>query len=128
MSNPIDHGELKLRFASAVYSLDAVKKAAYVFGDRCYAHIEVCNDVTVVTLQPKGQLPGEQLSGEFANEVLDQDLRQRIAAETEGIRNLIIAQAFSSASLLNPALDGADFRDDPLGIAIPDDATRRQRP
>jgi len=39
------------------------------------------------------------LAGEFRNETLDQDLRLKIAAETEGYRNLILSLAFSKTPL-----------------------------
>jgi His-Xaa-Ser system protein HxsD len=39
------------------------------------------------------------LEGRFRNEVIDQDLRRRIARETENTRNLILAMAFSKTGL-----------------------------
>ena len=43
------------------------------------------------------------LEGEFRNELLDQDLRETIAEETERVRNLLLAQAFSGLSLTDSA-------------------------
>ncbi len=102
-----------------VYRLSAVKKAAYRIGDRCYAQIEtVSDDLIQVRLKAKSETHSDQaLEGEFRNELLDQELREAIAEETAGIRNLLLAQAFSGASLTASASDTADHRDDPLGIA-----------
>jgi His-Xaa-Ser system protein HxsD len=104
---------------ASVYRLSAVKKAAYRLADRCFVQIEAiaggCIQVTLTTKSGNTQL--DMLEGDFRNELLDQDLREIIAEETKGIRNLILAQAFSGASLTDPVADTADHRDDPLGIA-----------
>jgi His-Xaa-Ser system protein HxsD len=120
---PIGNGVEKiLTFDTSVYRLNAVKKAAYRFGDRCYVQVEVLpTGQTRVTLKPKRRLENtEQLAGEFQNEVLDQELREVVAAETETVRNLILAHAFSETSLLDPTGEDADYRQDPLGIRSAD--------
>ena len=98
-----------------VYRMSAVKKAAYRLGDRCFVKLEVLADGTIrVTLTAKSAgVPADILEGEFLNELLDQDLRETIADETERVRNLLLAQAFSG---LTTGADTADFREDPLGI------------
>jgi len=40
---------------------------------------------------------------DFCNEVLDQELRERVVREMTGIRNLLLAQAFSKTALANCA-------------------------
>ena len=117
---------LKLTFDPRIYSTAVVKKAAYRFGSRCHIQIEIGNDgEIVVTLKPTSLRENlELLAGEFENEVLDQDLREIVAKETEGLRNLILAQAFSQTSLLDPVGDEADFHDDPLHIRLSDRQNR----
>src|SRR4051812_21549885 len=89
-----------------VFRLEAVKKAAYRFGGRCFARFELVGPTTVrVTLNPRLPEEVERLVGEFRNEVLDQELRETVAAETEAVRNLILAQAFSKTALLDPIGD-----------------------
>ena len=101
-----------------VYRLTAVKKAAYRLGDRCFAKIELLEDGNVqVRLTPKsGNLLSRNFEGDFFNELLDQDLRESIAEETERVRNLLLAQAFSDVTISGDAADEADYREDPLGI------------
>ena len=101
-----------------VYRLSAVKKAAYRLADRCFVRVEAVADGHFqVTLTAKaGNTPLHTLEGDFRNELLDQDLRETIAEETKGVRNLILAQAFSGVSLTDAVADAADYRDDPLGI------------
>lgn len=102
-----------------IYRLSAVKKAAYRLGNRSFAEIDVLSDGTIrVRLTAKSDKESlETLEGDFRNELLDQDLRESIADETQGVRNLLLAQAFSALSLTDPVADSADYRDDPLGIA-----------
>lgn len=110
--------EIVISISTSVYRLSAVKKAAYRLGDRCFVRIESLTEASVqVKLTAKSaNIPLDTLEGEFLNELLDQDLRESIAEETERVRNLILAQAFSGASLTDPIADTADYRDDPLGI------------
>jgi His-Xaa-Ser system protein HxsD len=101
-----------------VYPLSVVKKAAYRLGGRCFVHIEAPpgGDIRVTLTARPGDPAPETLVGEFDNHLLDQDLRESIAQETERVRNLILAQAFSGLSLTDAAADSADYCDDPLGI------------
>jgi His-Xaa-Ser system protein HxsD len=113
--------DITLSVDATVYGLSAVKKAAYRLGDRCFVQIEAPTGAPIVVrLSPKSaDMPIERLEGEFRNELLDQDLRESIAKETERVRNLILAQAFSGAALTDTVADTADYRDDPLGIGRP---------
>src|SRR4051794_22184640 len=97
-----------------VYRLSAAKKAAYRLGDRCFARLEILADGTIrVCLTAKSDEDRvDMLEGELRNELLDQDLRETIAEETERVRNLLMAQAFSG---LATEADTANYRDDPLG-------------
>ena len=111
--------QIVLCFDAQVYRLAAVKKAAYRFGDRCFAEILANVDGRIeVRLTPKSNTSAlDLLEGEFRNEVLDQDLRESVAEETERVRNLLLAQAFSQVSLTDHAGESGDYRNDPLGIA-----------
>ncbi len=98
-----------------VFRLSAVKKAAYRIGDRCFVRIEIPPESGIlVTLTPKSAdgSPAE-LEGDFRNDLLDQELREEIAEQTERVRNLLLAQAFSG---LSADSDSADYREDPFGI------------
>ena len=101
--------------SSSIYRISAVKKAAYRLGDRCFVKLEVLADggMRVGLTAKSDQVDFAALEGDFLNELLDQDLRETIAQETERVRNLLLAQAFSG---LGSEADTADHRDDPLGI------------
>jgi His-Xaa-Ser system protein HxsD len=99
-----------IEFDNAIYSLSAVTKAAYKFGGFFFVRITESGKTFRVELTPRAQ--GDSVSeklGEFQNEVLDQELREQISRETIGVRNLLMAHAFSRTSLINQELDCADY-------------------
>src|SRR5437899_2368559 len=104
---------------ASVIRLEAVKKAAYRFGASFFADIALVSPTQIrVTMQPRSDREDPvALVGEFKNEALDQELREVVAKETEAVRNLILAQAFSKTGLLDPVGESADYRVDPLRIA-----------
>jgi His-Xaa-Ser system protein HxsD len=100
----LDDGSLSITFDLEIYSAAAVKKAVYKFAADCaaflskkepnklIARLSFSDDTNTSTKQA--------IARAFCNEVIDQDLREQIMRETEGTRNLILAQAFSKTSLL----------------------------
>lgn len=90
-------------FASEVYDLDVIKKAAYRFISVFATDIRIDSGTYRCVLnfvQPVGQAEAERLMCDLKSEVLDQDLRRSIATETAPIRNAILAYAFSKTGLL----------------------------
>ncbi|WP_170836206.1 His-Xaa-Ser system protein HxsD [Pandoraea sp. ISTKB] len=86
---------------SELYSVEAVQKAAYRFIDRLTIVISqgqggvICevdvNDLSAAVV--------EDVLADFKRELLDQQLRFQIKKETESVRNLILAYAFSRTGL-----------------------------
>ncbi|MBF5043309.1 His-Xaa-Ser system protein HxsD [Aggregicoccus sp. 17bor-14] len=114
-----------VEFDRRVYRLEAVKKAAYRLSAQCVSQIELgSGDEVYVTLTLKQPGSLDDLVVAFRTEVLDQELREVVAKETEAVRNLILAQAFSKTALLDPVGESGDFREDPLGIGKPDPRAR----
>lgn len=107
-----------IRFDHSVYRLSAVKAAAYKFGDRCHVLLsDLGNGQTQVNLRIKAGVGDPAFfAGEFCNEVLDQELREVVAEQTEGLRNLLLAHTFSQTSIVGAETEKADYRSDPLGI------------
>jgi His-Xaa-Ser system protein HxsD len=87
-----------------VYRLAAVKKAAYRLADRCTAVIGSPDDhLLPVSLRFKpgtAEAAARETARAFFQELLDQELREQIAEETDSIRTLILAHAFSKADLI----------------------------
>ena len=82
-----------------IYTREALFRACYRFTDRCYVFLRTQGqDAVLVEFRGKtstGDL--SQLLGEFANELIDQQVRADIALETKGVRTLIVSQAFAEA-------------------------------
>lgn len=113
---------LAVRIQAGVYGETAILKAAHAFTDRCYLHLERDGvGDTVCRMRAKSRECDMQvLAGAFLNELLDQALRERLLAQTEAVRRVIIAQAFSGIGLSRPEFDTADHLVDPFDVAQPD--------
>lgn len=93
-----------LSFDRSVYSLETIKKAAYRYIDKFSADIGVTGDIYTVTLRFTFISKDESIESlveDFRKEVLDQDLRSSIKAETESYRNLIFSYVFSKTNLVS---------------------------
>jgi His-Xaa-Ser system protein HxsD len=92
-----------LAFSPQVYSIDAIKKAAYRFSDVLSVDIvprsaEIECVIHFIS-DPTDEEQAQRIVAAFRNEVLDQDLRSIIAKETEATRNAILAFALSKTGL-----------------------------
>lgn len=95
--------ERSVGFDSRVFSLAAVKKAAYRYMQAFTTDISVKeNEIQCLLrfLSSTSEEGCERLADEFKKEVLDQDLREQLKIETEAVRNLILAHAFSKTKLV----------------------------
>ena len=108
MTNPlppwatfVDGHSVRLDLAVAVYPQDVILRTAYAFTDRVAVHVDTASDsrisVSLVPLRPEVDV-GAVIT-EFTNALLDFRLRRDIGAETQMIRDLVIAQAFVEADL-----------------------------
>jgi His-Xaa-Ser system protein HxsD len=115
-------GTYSITIDLSVYSIEAVLKTCYLFLDQCYLFVESgsepVNSLKVYfSLQPGISDEIEQIIGEFSNRLLWQEVRQKVAAETQEIREAIVRQAFTEAGLGSESLMEADYNLDPAGIA-----------
>jgi His-Xaa-Ser system protein HxsD len=95
--------KVELVFDSKVFSLTAIKKASYRFIDKFSADFLLSDSRIICTLNfspSYSEAAAKFIVEDFKKEVLDQDLRITIASETESVRNLILAHAFSRTSLI----------------------------
>lgn len=92
--------EITLVFDQATVDLDALQRGAYAVAAEMTVDIRVRGADYVCTLFPREQdADGDDLRHRFRAEVNDQILRIRIAKETEPLRNLVFALAFSQTGL-----------------------------
>ena len=102
MSDQLTPEEHIVHFDLRLYSVMAVKKAVYRYLDRFAADFEL-TDREIICRIRFSQSPSEERArraiDELKKEALDQDLREKIKVETEGVRNLILAHAFSKTGI-----------------------------
>jgi His-Xaa-Ser system protein HxsD len=113
-------GSLIVYINTELYSLEALFRVCYSFTDKCYLFLEQAEDPAIIKVRfakKDSTCDLSAIAGEFSNELIDQKLRLDIAAETKVIRELIVAQAFTEADLLDRSASDADFNDDPRGIS-----------
>ncbi len=125
----LDRGSVTVALDPALYPLEAVYGAAYVFIDRCYVLLDKnAEGRLLVTLAAKKGEPTEaslkELAGELANELLSCAWRHQINRENKALIESVTLQAIGGA-MGPPSLDDLasfDFTDepfeDPLGIAM----------
>jgi His-Xaa-Ser system protein HxsD len=98
-----------LRVDTTIYPLDAIYGAAYIFIDRCFVLLaRPAENEVVVRLKTKEAATEESLdnlAGEFANELLNQALRHKLAAATLPIRERYMSRAFFTPPAPPSAID-----------------------
>lgn len=98
----LQSGRTILRVDLRVYSLMALKKAAYRLADRCTIMLsEEDANTAKAELLCAADASTEDYVRAFLDEALDQELRAQIGASTSGLRDLILAHAFSRTRLVN---------------------------
>jgi His-Xaa-Ser system protein HxsD len=101
-------GEITLVFDQATVELDALQRSAYALAAEMTTDVRVSGGDYVCTLYRRGQdITDDELKHRFRAEVNDQVLRVRIARETEPLRNLVFALAFSQTGLSQTGLSEA---------------------
>lgn len=95
------NGEVTIAFDQATVDLDALQRSAYALAAEMTVDIRVSGADYACTLFPRThEAAADELRHRFRAEVNDQILRVRIAKETDPLRNLIFALAFSRTGLV----------------------------
>lgn len=126
-----DLGERSVAFVldETLYARDSIYGAAYLFVDRAWIHLTRPADQRV-GVQLKSKEPAtpqvlEALAGEFANELLNQEVRRQVGEATAEVRQYYMARAFFSddrrahIDSLLAELDAEELDEDPLEIQVP---------
>lgn len=97
---PQDPEAVEISFDRNTTELDALQRAAYAVADLMTVDIRASATDYICTLFPRrAEVDEGALKHRIRTEVIDQTLRLRIAKQTEPIRNLIFALAFSETGL-----------------------------
>jgi His-Xaa-Ser system protein HxsD len=110
---------MTIRVDLAIYPLELVLRTCHVFTGRCYISPRMDGDShVVIDLQPRDEGDAlRDLAGQFSNALLDARVRALVADETRTIRELLVAQAFCEADLLDRRDAESDEHADPRRIA-----------
>jgi His-Xaa-Ser system protein HxsD len=97
---PHDLEAVEISFDKGTTELGALQRAAYAVADLMTVDIRASGTDYICTLfSRRTGLDEDTLKHRIRAEVIDQALRLRIAKETEPIRNLVFALAFSATGL-----------------------------
>lgn len=93
----------EVAFSKEGHSVDAIQRAAYRLADRLSLELTAVPDAyrCKLHLVTENDADANALVADFRTEVLDQVLRERIRAETQETRNLILSVAFSGTGLVD---------------------------
>jgi His-Xaa-Ser system protein HxsD len=113
---------LGVHINTKIYPLEAVLKTAYHLTQRAFFHVEPTDDHQLwVRAKIKDKSEDiEKIIYEFCNVLVDFTLRLSISKETEDVRNLILAHAFSQTTLIGTEFETSDYIEDPLNIGQSD--------
>ena len=115
------NGTYCVNVKTALFSPDAVLKTCYLFLDQCYLFADSKSldgsEINVYFSQSDETGDLMKIIGEFSNRLIWQEVRQKVAIETQTIRELIVAQALTEGNILDHSNIEADYNVDPLGIA-----------
>lgn len=89
-----------VRFDAKTVTLDAVQRAAYALSDAATVDIREVHAEYICEIFPRDDASHDDVEHRMRIGVIDYMLRQRIAEQTEPIRNLIFALAFSQTGLI----------------------------
>ncbi|MGC4067348.1 MAG: His-Xaa-Ser system protein HxsD [Polyangiaceae bacterium] len=99
-----DQGKARVSLDLRIYRLTAIQKTTYRFAREFGAILgPIDGDVLNATLEFPPAMPDAQVNRllrSFFEDLLDQELRERIAEETHALRALVLAQAFSMTDLI----------------------------
>jgi His-Xaa-Ser system protein HxsD len=125
-------GEALLRIDSRLFSREAVLRALYWFSRDLYSEVSLSDNQAhlLVRLRLKQLVPTlenpkpadlQTLIAEFQTALVDSELRVQIQRETAGVRELILAKAFSEAGVLEDA--PPENYEDPVLASRPKETT-----
>lgn len=112
MENAIDSfgrdNAIHVRVDQTVISIEAASKACYWFGRDFEYQIQTTSDSLIeVTLIPKANTSSRiQVKADFLALASDFALRERVDAQTKGLRELLLAKAFAEAGVLEDSPEG----------------------
>lgn len=91
--------DILVEFDRSTQSIGALREAAYRVIPDASCQIDATGERYVCRLTPKqaqGSIERDSLRGHFLDLVTDENLREKVTAETSGVRDVILALAFGA--------------------------------
>jgi His-Xaa-Ser system protein HxsD len=89
--------EIVVKFGASSQSIEALREAAYRLIGVASCSIDTFDGRHICRLMPKDQsCEPDEIRSRFLDLVTDQNLREKVSAETAGIRDVIVALAFGA--------------------------------
>jgi His-Xaa-Ser system protein HxsD len=87
-----------IKLPKSIATVDAIHRALYRVAAEC--SWDICSDADewVIELKPADGADPEQLERSFREHIIDYGLREKVRAETEQVRALLLAHAFSGVT------------------------------
>lgn len=97
---PVKAASFDVAFPLAMFSLDALKRAAYAMMQRVSIKFDMDNEQVICSITPLSLIEDVAiLERDFLREVHDHDLRISIESKTEQVRTAILGLTFSKTGL-----------------------------
>ena len=95
----IETNKMLLSVSKEIYEKDAVINASYKYTDKCFLKIEPREENIEIIFEVKSNdINLKEIALDFANEILDQQVRINCGREFKLVREQLVKKAFSSIS------------------------------
>jgi len=98
------NGEIRFVLDCRLFRVGAIQKTAYRLAGKCTAVLEGLEDqrlpVRLLFAPGTTEREAHEIARLFHQELVDQELREKIGEETQPVRALILAHAFSKTDLV----------------------------
>jgi len=89
--------DIKIPVKKSAFGIDIVLKAAFVFVDKAFIHLDEDDTNWIVNMAIKNEaVEGDKIPAEFENELLIQAVRLSVYNKTHVLRELLLARAMTS--------------------------------
>lgn len=100
-NNYVKDGSVTAFADTSLFSKDAILKCLYWFGDKFHTNVSLIDDLYQITLKPLANtnVKEDELDlylQKLERDLVDFQLRDTIAKETQNVRDLLVAKAFSN--------------------------------
>lgn len=116
--NEIKDGQIAVFLDSRIYSKEGILKCLYWYSDKFNTSVNIIDNYYRIVLNPNldnQQLDLNTLLEKIVKDLLDFNLRQIVTSETQNVRDLLIAKAFSNGEFDETPMGEIS---DPVGFKI----------